>query len=145
MRWLTGYEVCMVLPWGVYLWICQFWTFSVIFFMEFEVGHLKEPFFWVEYQFVWLKNNPLFISNMQLKTAIFNKNAMKYTKWPLLTAYNSWIWPHSFIKKMVFYSEKKALSYGLLQIPWKILLRKFKIDKFRDKPLKGEPCTLYIQ
>ena len=32
---------------------------------------------------------------------------------------------------MVFDSEKKALSDGLLQIPWKKLLRKFKIDKFK--------------
>ena len=31
------------------------------------------------------------MSNMGLKTAIFNKNAIKYPKWPLLTAYNSWI------------------------------------------------------
>ena len=30
---------------GFYLWICQFSAFSIIFFMEFEVGHLKEPFF----------------------------------------------------------------------------------------------------
>ena len=45
MRWFTGYKVCMALPWGVYLWICQFWTFSIKFFMEFEVDHLKEPFF----------------------------------------------------------------------------------------------------
>ena len=45
MRWFTGYKVCMVLSWGFYLWICQFWTFSIIFSMEFEVGHLKEPFF----------------------------------------------------------------------------------------------------
>ena len=45
MRWFTGYKVRMVLPWGVYLWICQFWTFSINFFMEFDVDHLKEPFF----------------------------------------------------------------------------------------------------
>ena len=35
------------------------------------------------------ENNPLLMSNMGLKMAIFNKNAIKYTKWPLLTAYNS--------------------------------------------------------
>ena len=39
------------------------------------------------------------MSNMGLKTAIFNKNTIKYTKWPLLTAYNSWIWPHFLIKQ----------------------------------------------
>ena len=45
---------------------------------------------------------------------------------------------------MVFYSEKKALSDGLLQIPLKKLLRKLKIDRLKDKPLKGKPCTFYI-
>ena len=127
MRWFTGCEVCMVLPWGVYLWICQFWTFSIISFMEFEGGHLKEPFFWVEYHFVWSKNNPLFMSNMGLKTAIFNKNAIKYTKWPHLTAYNSWIWPHFWSNKMLFYSGKKTLSDGLLQIPWKKIIETVQI------------------
>ena len=108
IRWFTGYKVCMVFPWGVYLWICQFWAFSIIFLMEFEVGHLKEPFFLSEYHFVWSKNNPLFMSNMGLKTAIFNKNAIKYTKWPLLTAYNSWIWPHFFIKQNGILLRKKG-------------------------------------
>ena len=56
MRWFTGYKVCMVLSWGVYLWICQFWTFSIIFFMEFEVGHMKEPFFLSRIPFFWWKN-----------------------------------------------------------------------------------------
>ena len=58
MRWFTGYKVCMVLPWEVYLWICQFWAFSINFFMESEIGHLKEPFFWVEYHFVDQKTTP---------------------------------------------------------------------------------------
>ena len=57
--------------------------------MEFEVGHLKEHFFLSRIPFCLIKNNPLFMSNMGLKMAIFNKNAIKYTKWPLLTAYNS--------------------------------------------------------
>ena len=57
--------------------------------MEFEVGHLKEPFFLGEIPSCLIKNNPLFMSNMELKTAIFNKNAIKYPRWPLLTAYNS--------------------------------------------------------
>ena len=57
--------------------------------MEFEVGHLKEPFFLSGIPFCLIKNNPLFMSNMGLKMAIFNNNAIKYTKWPLLTAYNS--------------------------------------------------------
>ena len=40
--------------------------------------------------------------------------------------------------------KKKALSDGLLQILLKKFLRKFRIDRFKDKPLKGEPCILYI-
>ena len=52
----------------------------------------------------------------------------------------------TFFDQKEWYStqKKKALSDGLLQIPWKKLLRKFKIDRFKVKPLKGEPCTLYI-
>ena len=80
------------------------------------------------------------MSNMGLKTAIFNKNAIKYTNWPLLRAYNSGIWPHFLTKQNGILLIKKALSDGLLQIPWKKLLRKLKIDNFKDKPLKGEPC-----
>ena len=68
----------------------------------------KSLFFWVEYYFVWSKNNPLFMSNMGLKTAIFNKNAIKYTKWPLLTAYNPWIWPHFLIKQNGILLRKKS-------------------------------------
>ena len=48
------------------------------------------------------------MSNMGLKTAIFNKNAIKYTKWPLLTAYNSWIWPHFLIKQNAILLRKKC-------------------------------------
>ena len=59
----------------------------------------KSLFLWVEYHVVWSKNNPLFMGNMGLKTPIFNKNAIKYTKWPLLTAYNSWILPDFLIKQ----------------------------------------------
>ena len=70
MRWFTGYRVCVVLPWGGYLWICQFWTFSIIFFMEFEGGHLKEPFFLVEYHFVWSKNVAIFMSYRLSKVPI---------------------------------------------------------------------------
>ena len=99
----------MVLPWGVYLCICQFWAFSIIFSMEFEVGHLKEPFFLSRIPFCLIKNNPLFMSNIGLKMAIFNKNAIKYTKWPLLTAYNSSIWPHFLVKKKCYSTQKKRL------------------------------------
>ena len=41
--------------------------------------------------------------------AIFNKNAIKYTKWPLLTAYNSWIWPPFLIKQNGILLKKKRL------------------------------------
>ena len=143
MRWFTGYKVCMVLRWGVYLWICQIWTFSIIFFMEFDVGHLKEHFFLSRIAFCLVKKQPLFMSNIGLKMAIFNKNAIKYTKWPLLTAYNSWIWPHFLIKRNAILLRKKALSDGLLQIPWKKLLEKFKIDKFKDEPSRENHATLY--
>ena len=54
--------------------------------MEFDTDHLKEPFFLSRVAFCFIKNNPLFMSNMGLKGAIFNKNATKYTKWPRLTA-----------------------------------------------------------
>ena len=108
MRWFTGYKVCMVLSWGVYLWICQFWTFSIIFFMEFEVDHLKEPFFLSRIAFFLIKNNPLLVSNMGVKRAIFNKNDIKHAKWPLLTAYNSWIWPHFLIKQNAIILRKKG-------------------------------------
>ena len=70
MRWFTGYKVCMVLSWGVYLWICQFWTFSIIFFMEFEVGHMKEPFFLSRIPFFWWKNVAIFMSYRLWKVAI---------------------------------------------------------------------------
>ena len=49
---------------------------------------------------------------MGLKTAIFNKHAIKYTKWPLLTACNSWIWPHFLIKQNPILLRKKAFSDG---------------------------------
>ena len=48
------------------------------------------------------------MSNMGLKMAIFNKNAIKYTKWPLLTAYNSSIWPHFLVKKNAILLRKKG-------------------------------------
>ena len=50
MRWFTGYKVCIALPWGVYR-----WAFSIIFFMESKVGHLKEPFFLSRIPFCLIK------------------------------------------------------------------------------------------
>ena len=104
MGWFTGYEVYMVLPWGVYLWSCQFSTFSIIFFMEFEVGHLKEPFFLSRILFCFIRKQPLIYEQHGAE----NKNAIKYTKWPLLMAHNSWIWPHFLIKPNAILFRKKG-------------------------------------
>ena len=43
------------------------------------------------------------------------------------------------------YSTQKERLFQMAYFKFhaKKLLRKLKIDKFKDKPLKGEPCTLY--
>ena len=70
------------------------------------------------------------MSNMGLKTAIFNKNAIKYTKWPLLTVYNSWIWPYFFIKQNAILLKKKLFQMAYF--------------KFQVKPPQGRTMhTVY--
>ena len=113
----------MVLPWGVHLWICQFWIFSINFFIEFEVGHLKELFFLSRIPFCIFYG--IFIENSCFQPHVSHKQGVVF-------------WSN----KMVFYSEKKALSDGLLQIPWKKILRKSKIDRFKINPSRENHAHL---
>ena len=74
------------------------------------------------------------MSNMGLKMAISNKNVIKYTKWPLLTAYNSWIWPHFLIEQNAILLRKKGSFRWPTSNSMKKVLRKFKIDNFKINP-----------
>ena len=55
-------------------------NFLNIFLMEFEVGHLEEPFFLSRILFCLIKKQPLIYEQHGAETAIFNKNAIKYAK-----------------------------------------------------------------
>ena len=50
----------------------------------------------------------------------------------------------TFFDQTKWYSTIKGSFRWPTSNSMKKLLRKFKIDKFKDKPLKGGPCTLYI-
>ena len=75
-----------------------------------------------------------------MKMTIFNKHAIKYTKWPILIVYNSWIWPHFWSNT----TQKKGSFRWPTSNSRKKLLRKLKVGKFKNKHLKEEPCTLYM-
>ena len=57
--------------------------------MDFEVGHLKEPFFLSRIPFCLIEKQPLIYEQPGAENSYFQSNAIKYTKWLLLTAYNS--------------------------------------------------------